>query len=137
MARSSMTPRDLADLLLQKAREDAYAMRSVGNDPKTADWIVGFHAQQAVEKALKAVLTALSVRYGRTHSLDGLVELLANTRAEVPAWTSGVTSLTPFGATLRYAELDVDQPLDREATFPLVERVVEWATHQVDAIGSS
>lgn len=41
-----------------------------------ADEIVGFHAQQAVEKALKAVLTAVAVRVGRTHDIAYLLTLL-------------------------------------------------------------
>jgi hypothetical protein len=47
-----------AQLLLRKAREDADAAAKLAADGDTADAIVGFHAQQAVEKALKAVLAA-------------------------------------------------------------------------------
>ena len=35
-----------------------------------------FHAQQAVEKLLKAVLSHHGVTYGRTHDLGRLVELV-------------------------------------------------------------
>lgn len=51
-----------AQLLLRKAREDADAATKLAADGDTADAIVGFHAQQAVEKALKAV----QFRYGET-----------------------------------------------------------------------
>lgn len=40
-----------ARLLLRKAREDADAVVKWAPDGNTADAIVGFHAQQAVEKA--------------------------------------------------------------------------------------
>lgn len=47
----------LADiLLLGLARQDALAFRKLANDREMGDALVGFHAQQAVEKALKAVL---------------------------------------------------------------------------------
>jgi HEPN domain-containing protein len=35
-----------------------------------ADAIVGFHARQAVEKAIKAVFAAREVEYGKTHQLN-------------------------------------------------------------------
>ncbi|MCK5272261.1 MAG: HEPN domain-containing protein [Sedimentisphaerales bacterium] len=42
--------------LLQKARDDEYVLRCLINDPSAPLWAIGFHAQQAVEKALKAAL---------------------------------------------------------------------------------
>jgi HEPN domain-containing protein len=47
-----------AKLLLRKAREDADAVSKLAADGDMADAIVGFHAQQAAEKAMKAVLVA-------------------------------------------------------------------------------
>jgi HEPN domain-containing protein len=55
-----MTSRDHALVLLRKATDDATAARKFADDPEIADAIVGFHAQQAVEKALKAVLSVVS-----------------------------------------------------------------------------
>src|SRR4051794_14761628 len=52
---------DLADtsrILLRKAGEDATAVRELAHNPEIADSIIGFHAQQAVEKWLKALLAA-------------------------------------------------------------------------------
>jgi len=136
MAGWSMTPRDLANLLLRKAREDAHLVRSVGVDPEAADWAVGFHAQQAVEKALKAVLTALGVRHGKTHDLDELLKLVAGTQVVTPEWAAEAAALNPFGVLLRYAEIDIDQPLDRAAVIPLVERIIAWAAERVAELGS-
>ena len=53
-----MTPRDFAAVLLAKAVQDLDVMRVLAADAGIADGAVGFHAQQAIEKALKAVLTA-------------------------------------------------------------------------------
>lgn len=54
-----MSPeREQAALLLRKAREDQAVIAKLADDPQIADSAVGFHAQQAVEKALKAVLAA-------------------------------------------------------------------------------
>lgn len=43
-----------------------------------------FHAQQAVEKALKAVLTVRGAEIGRTHNLVALAGQLAETGDTVP-----------------------------------------------------
>jgi len=41
-------------LLLRKARSHRIVLDHVGLDPTFADTIVGFHAQQAIEKLIKA-----------------------------------------------------------------------------------
>jgi HEPN domain-containing protein len=48
--------RDLARVLARKAEGDAKAMRRLASDPEIGDEAVGFHAQQAIEKWLKAVI---------------------------------------------------------------------------------
>lgn len=48
-------PRAEADVLVRKAEDDANAVRLMAPDAGISDEIVGFHAQQAVEKWLKAV----------------------------------------------------------------------------------
>ena len=52
--------------LLAKAREDAYVLTRLAVDPAAPDWPLGFHAQQAVEKALKAVIAAHGMEYSLT-----------------------------------------------------------------------
>ena len=61
-ARSSPVsePRDVPAGLLESAREDAGAARLIA-DAEVPDRIVGFHAQQAVEMFLKAVLAMRGV----------------------------------------------------------------------------
>ena len=51
------------DQLLAKAADDQKAMLVLAADAGTADATVGFHAQQAVEKYLKALLCHLRVNY--------------------------------------------------------------------------
>jgi HEPN domain-containing protein len=67
--------RDLAEQLLKLAREDGIAARAMLDVGAVTDAIVGFHAQQAVEKALKAVLAVHGVDFPFTHDIEGLVEL--------------------------------------------------------------
>jgi HEPN domain-containing protein len=46
-----------------------------------ADAILGFHAQPAVEKSLKAVLASRAIEFPYTHDLDGLLELCETKRS--------------------------------------------------------
>ncbi len=49
-------PKEKAAILARKAQGDAAAMRKLADDSEIADEIIGFHAEQAVEKWLKAVI---------------------------------------------------------------------------------
>ena len=54
--------------LLIKAAEDEQALQAREN----SEAIVGFHAQQAVEKLMKALLSALNIPFELTHNLERL-----------------------------------------------------------------
>ena len=57
-------PYSQAQILLIKAAEDEAALHVDGN-PES---VLGFHAQQAVEKLIKALLSSLSVSFELTPS---------------------------------------------------------------------
>ncbi|MCC7277407.1 MAG: HEPN domain-containing protein [Chromatiaceae bacterium] len=61
-------PLEHARALLARARDDRYVVCQLGADQEAPAWVLGFHAQQAVEKALKAVLSGTGLEYPRTHS---------------------------------------------------------------------
>src|ERR1700690_958329 len=67
------TEHDLAEQLLRRAREDEAAAKAMLPIEGVVDVIVCFHAQQAVEKALKAVLAAHRVEFEHTHDLRVLI----------------------------------------------------------------
>lgn len=69
---------ELARLILQKARQDLVLVKNVSTSEEVADEIIGFHVQQAIEKALKAVLTRLGVQYEYTHDLSVLYQQVEN-----------------------------------------------------------
>jgi HEPN domain-containing protein len=54
-----MSDLDHARLLLTMAEKDLRAIRGMVDPMIFADEIIGFHAQQAIEKALKALITFL------------------------------------------------------------------------------
>jgi HEPN domain-containing protein len=56
-----MPPPDRPEVLLHKARQDELVVERLLGDRDVDDDTLGFHAQQAAEKLLKAVLTSRNV----------------------------------------------------------------------------
>jgi HEPN domain-containing protein len=95
-------PSDRPEVLLRKARQDELALEKLLDDCDIEDDLLGFHAQQAVEKMLKALLAARGVDYPKTHNLRVLIELLAEVDITLPAELAEIDRLTQFGTTFRY-----------------------------------
>jgi HEPN domain-containing protein len=93
---------ELALQLLERADDDVAAARALLDVDNVSDLIVGFHAQQAVEKALKAVLAMHVVEYPFTHDLELLVALCERAGITLPAELADVPRLSPYAAQLRY-----------------------------------
>lgn len=121
---------EYADVLLHRGKGDLHACRVLAGDADVDDSTVGFHAQQAVEKALKVALVLAETELPRTHDLELLIEMVRASGIEVPEELASVEWLTPWAADLRY---DEPQPLDRGATLAAAERASNWATTLRDA----
>ena len=67
---------DLSLLLMEKAAGDEKILLRLVDDDDIPDDGLGFHAQQAVEKMVKAVLAHNGVSYERTHNIAYLLKLL-------------------------------------------------------------
>jgi HEPN domain-containing protein len=124
---------DHALLLLSKARTDKLVLDKLANDPEIADDAIGFHAQQAVEKLLKAVLANRNVEYPRVHDIDRLVDLLETHDGSLPPQARQLDELTPWATQLRYDELLDMERLDRQGAQQLVDTVLEWADAELAA----
>ncbi|MEK7477552.1 MAG: HEPN domain-containing protein [Candidatus Coatesbacteria bacterium] len=115
-------------ILLEKARGDQQALASLAKDGSNHGWVLGFHAEQAVEKAIKAVLTAFGVEYPFTHDLLALVEVLRAGGIADPPEAESLGRLTPFGAAWRYED-PVDDTIAFDAAWAqdAVGRTIAWA----------
>jgi HEPN domain-containing protein len=104
---------DQAERLLLMASKDMKAMDLMITPESIDDEIFGFHAQQAVEKSLKAWITAIGGTYGFIHDLRVLFLTLRELGCEIEKFRH-LIMLNPFAAQLRYEPLEtVDEPLDR------------------------
>ena len=122
----------LAKLLLQKAAQDQDAMGRLLDDPGAPDEVIGFHAQQAVEKMMKAVLACRAVEFRRTHQLGELLTVLDDAGISYPSvLPEAAAVLTPFAVEFRYDLLpvrdDAAPPFDRPWAKRCVQCIGDWA----------
>jgi HEPN domain-containing protein len=121
---------DLARVLVARAIDDETLVRKVCSDADIADPIVGFHAQQAVEKLIKAVLAARGVAFAKSHALSYLIGLVEEHGISAPSELYEADVLSPWSVEFRY-EGDQPPPLDRRAALALVEKVKDWADAEI------
>jgi hypothetical protein len=81
-----------------KVAEDEAALQVDGN-PES---VLGFHAQQAVEKLMKALLSSLSVPFELTHQLGRLQTALEAAGETLPATPLPLDELNDFAVVYRY-----------------------------------
>lgn len=134
MAKSSPTPEQLevAELLAGKAAGDLVVAQKLVHDPEVDDDPIGFHSQQAVEKALKVALTLQGIDFPKTHDLDYLTMLADRNSVEVSAEITSAGWLTPWAAEFRYDDAPLEA-LDRERAIEITEKAVAWCQELVAA----
>jgi len=129
-----MRQQELARLLLQKARQDLDLVVRVADSEAIADEIIGFHIQQAIEKAIKASLTRLGIQYEFTHDLSILYRQTENSGLTLPASIDAVEELTVFAVQFRYLLYQEEQGFDRTAGLNLAEKFVDWAESVIESL---
>ena len=121
-----------AAMMLVLAREDLTILEEMRDVTRVSDRAVGFHAQQAVEKALKAWLALVGVDYPRTHDLQELLALLDERGVKVPDSFRNLDYLTDYAVLFRYTVPDQpDAALDRAALIREVAEVVDHVARLV------
>lgn len=91
-----------------------------------------FQAQQAAEKAIKAVMISRSVDFPYVHDLALLLSMLEESGEDVPDSIRRAVGLTPYAVDTRYP--GVGQPVSEEAyqdAIEIAEAVTRWAQARV------
>jgi len=109
-------PRDHARMLLRKAANDLIAADATPRTGQAHDTVC-FHAQQAAEKSLKALLAAHDVCYPWTHDLLELLALVVPRWPAVADLSDEVEGLTLYAVTIRHDESEDPTPDDAQAAF--------------------
>ena len=105
--------RDLVRQWLAKAEGDLGVARHLATE-STYFAAAAFHAQQAAEKHLKALLVAHQVEFPKTHDLEELLDLIAAVDAALSDSLRDAALLTPYGVEARYPS-DAPAPTAAEA----------------------
>jgi len=117
----------VGDWVRKAAQDFAGAERLAAGGSEFRELVV-FHAQQAVEKYLKALLVRRQIEFPKTHDIEKLVRLLRTVHPEIADSLLEAKWLTPFGVEIRY-------PADFPETLPGDEnRAIELAGRAREAV---
>ncbi len=118
--------------MLRLAHADFRAMGAMLDTEAFAEEIFGFHAQQAIEKALKAWLHGFGQDVLRTHDLTELLKALRRTGVDIAPYLP-LAEFTIFAVQARYEEgiVTPTDPLDRPAIVAEVGALLEHVGRQL------
>ena len=93
-----------------------------------------FDAQQACEKALKALVVREGAPVPRTHSIAELLTVLAVKGLDIPSRINEAASLTDYAVATRYpGPVEPVAAADFEEAVNLADAVVAWATEIISS----
>lgn len=125
-----------AQLLMRLANKDFDALIGMAENSKVfADEIFGFHAQQAIEKALKAWICMLDISYPLSHQIARLLTILENSGENIEAFWP-LEQYTAFAVQARYEAgigvLTTQRAKVIEEVRLLLDRVTALVTKSID-----
>lgn len=129
-----MTPQlEEALRLLRLARRDQEVFEIVAASSGNTHAAAGFHAQQAAEKALKALLCASDLDYPRTHDLESLAVRLAESAFALPFVPARLRPLTPYAVDFRYDD-EVVSLLSEADMRSILTDLLDFASEKLNAV---
>ena len=87
---------------IQKAEDDYHTIDLLQQSETASRDIICFHAQQCIEKYLKAWLQAADIHFTKTHDLKELLNLIVPTIPDWDAWRSDLSTLSRHAVDFRY-----------------------------------
>ena len=93
---------DFVQQWLDKARKDLAAAEVLLKEGIGDYENVGFHAQQAAEKFIKAFLVHYQVEFPKSHNVALLRQLVARVDPRLADTLAAADALTPYGVEFRY-----------------------------------
>lgn len=116
---------ELALLWLKKADHDLITARQTLALPDRPTDTPCFHAQQAVEKALKALLTARQITFPKIHDLVRLLDIITPMFPAMESYREAFSELSEYSVEIRYPD-DWFEPTrdDAEKALVVAEKIV-------------
>lgn len=119
---------------LRRARSNLARAKADRRLPEVLLEDLCFDAQQAVEKAIKAVLVHRKQAFPKTHAIIELLTLAQQTGMRVPDEIRQAGVLTGYAVDSRYPGLSEDvTEEDYVQALRLADRVVQWAERLVQS----
>lgn len=109
--------------LAQRDRETFGLLKPI---PQASLAALGFHVQQSIEKALKAVCVLREIEFRRTHDLAALAELIRASGVDLPVSVDSLRLINPFAVEFRYDD-EIVPFITRDELEALVMKVLGWA----------
>jgi HEPN domain-containing protein len=122
--------KSIAQMLMESAQQDVTVCNLLAGNTTIGDAVIGFHAQQAVEKSIKAVLSQHGIEFRRTHDLITLLDLLQDKGLPPPPQAHWLDELNPYAVEARYGTIEPDN-LDRNHVLKVIAAVFGWAQVQI------
>jgi len=123
----------LPDEWLTHAKSDLRLARIASQDEFVRKEHACFHAQQAAEKAIKAVLLSHKLEFPLVHDIDELLEIAEDGGIVLPENVREAGLLTPYAVESRYPghwfEITEDDVADALRS---AEHAVEWAERELE-----
>jgi HEPN domain-containing protein len=108
--------------LLRMADQDWEMFLVLKDAPRVGLAGVCFHAQQCVEKTLKAMMVAHDLAFERTHNLVALAERLHKHGVVLPIDADDLARLNPCAVIFRYDDREIET-IGRDETLKVVEQI--------------
>ena len=109
-----MSDHKCAQSLVKTAESDIRALQGMSDPDFFSDAVIGFHAQQAAEKLLKAWIAAVGLVFPLTHDLGRLLTALGRQVPNTERFR-GLVDLNPYNVQLRYEWTGEEtEPVDRD-----------------------
>lgn len=113
---------------IRRAPSNLARARSHPGDPEVLYEDLCFDAQQAAEKAIKAIFVSRQIDFPKTHSIAGLFTLASQHAISVPDDLREAADLTRYAVTARYPRAGEEvTPHQHEEAMALADKVVKWA----------
>ncbi|HLD45448.1 MAG TPA: HEPN domain-containing protein [bacterium] len=123
---------EYAQTMLTQANKDFKALLNMLDETLFEPEIFGFHAQQTIEKALKAWLSFLGVVCPKTHDLEMLFALLEDNKVPIPDQFRSLTDFTDFAVQFRYEAFTdfSDDDFDRQNIVSTIGAFIQYVKEQ-------
>ncbi|MFE8033017.1 HEPN domain-containing protein [Thiohalocapsa marina] len=125
-----------AQALIDAGLRDRLSLSLLLDTGQAPQEVLGFHAQQACEKFIKAALVLHGIVFERTHDLSALASLCRAHGMDVPADPAALRLLNNFAVRFRYEACSLPL-IDAKQALTLVDTLKAWAALEIERCAGS